>query len=585
MTQYSLRTHMIILILAPGLLLGLLLSTTFAIHRYNELQDQIISAGASIIEPLAVISEYGINFHNKENVGHLISLLHRRNAGIVRAITVFDNTHTLFATSNPHYNSAPLQLSATTPLPHALMRSIHDNSLILRIPVIHEAHFADKKNAVANQASGYIAIDLDLQSIRLQQYKEIFIAALFLLFCLCVTAFFTWRLLRDVAVPIGNMVNTVDLIRQGQLDSRVEGAMPGELAVLKNGINSMAMSLSAHHQEMQQHIVQATANLRNTVQQMELQNIELDLAKKHAQEAVRVKSEFLANMSHELRTPLNGVIGFTHQTLKTPLTPTQKDYLQAIQRSANNLLTIINDVLDFSKLEAEKLMLEHMPFSLREAFDEVVVLLAHSAHEKGLELTLNINNKVPEQVTGDAMRLQQIVTNLLGNAIKFTQKGNIDIYVYPDFQDEKQIKLGVTIQDSGIGMSTQQQSQLFQAFHQADASISRRHGGTGLGLVITQKLVKKMGGEINFYSKPDKGSIFKFYICLDINETGYAPPAAISRMTGKLAYVEANPAAARVTLNMLNMTALEVIHRPHPRAAARKALRYFTRGCPYSFSP
>lgn len=175
--------------------------------------------------------------------------------------------------------------------------------------------------------------------------------------------------MRDVTGPIRNMVSTVDRIRRGQLDSRVEGYMLGELDMLKNGINAMAMSLSAYHEEQQQNIDQATSDLRDTLEQMEIQNVELDLVKKRAQEAVRIKLEFLANMSHELRTPLNGVIGFTRQTLKTPLSPTQRDYLQTIERSGNHLLSIINDVLDFSKLEAGKLMLETIPFALRAILD------------------------------------------------------------------------------------------------------------------------------------------------------------------------------------------------------------------------
>ncbi|MGS6322747.1 histidine kinase dimerization/phospho-acceptor domain-containing protein, partial [Enterobacter hormaechei] len=171
------------------------------------------------------------------------------------------------------------------------------------------------------------------------------------------------------------------------------------------------------------------SDLRETLEQMEIQNVELDLAKKRAQEAARIKSEFLANMSHELRTPLNGVIGFTRLTLKSELNPTQRDHLHTIERSANNLLTIINDVLDFSKLEAGKLILESIPFPLRSTLDDVVTLLAHSSHDKGLELTLNIKNDVPDNVIGDPLRLQQVITNLVGNAIKFTESGNIDILV------------------------------------------------------------------------------------------------------------------------------------------------------------
>lgn len=198
---------------------------------------------------------------------------------------------------------------------------------------------------------GYIALELDLKSVRLQQYKEIFISSVMMLFCIGIALIFGWRLMRDVTGPIRNMVNTVDRIRRGQLDSRVEGFMLGELDMLKNGINSMAMSLAAYHEEMQHNIDRATSDLRETLEQMEIQNVEL-IWRKARPEAARIKSEFLANMSHELRTPLNGVIGFTRLTLKTELTPTQRDHLNTIERSANNLLAIINDVLDFSKLEA-----------------------------------------------------------------------------------------------------------------------------------------------------------------------------------------------------------------------------------------
>ncbi|MDI6978631.1 histidine kinase dimerization/phospho-acceptor domain-containing protein, partial [Serratia sp. Se-RSBMAAmG] len=158
-------------------------------------------------------------------------------------------------------------------------------------------------------------------------------------FCLCIAMLFAYRLMRDVTGPIRNMVSTVDRIRRGQLDSRVDGYMLGELSILKNGINAMAMSLTAYHEEMQQNIDQATYDLRETLEQLEIQNVELDLAKKRAQEAARIKSEFLANMSHELRTPLNGVIGFTRQMLKTGLSTNQREYMSTIERSANTLLS------------------------------------------------------------------------------------------------------------------------------------------------------------------------------------------------------------------------------------------------------
>ncbi|EDA7212560.1 two-component sensor histidine kinase BarA [Salmonella enterica subsp. enterica serovar Enteritidis] len=575
MTNYSLRARMMILILAPTVLIGLLLSIFFVVHRYNDLQRQLEDAGASIIEPLAVSSEYGMNLQNRESIGQLISVLHRRHSDIVRAISVYDDHNRLFVTSNFHLDPSQMQLPAGAPFPRRLSVDRHGDIMILRTPIISESYSPDE-SAIADAKNtknmlGYVALELDLKSVRLQQYKEIFISSVMMLFCIGIALIFGWRLMRDVTGPIRNMVNTVDRIRRGQLDSRVEGFMLGELDMLKNGINSMAMSLAAYHEEMQHNIDQATSDLRETleqmeiqnVEQMEIQNVELDLAKKRAQEAARIKSEFLANMSHELRTPLNGVIGFTRLTLKTELNPTQRDHLNTIERSANNLLAIINDVLDFSKLEAGKLILESIPFPLRNTLDEVVTLLAHSSHDKGLELTLNIKNDVPDNVIGDPLRLQQVITNLVGNAIKFTESGNIDILVEKRALSNTKVQIEVQIRDTGIGIPERDQSRLFQAFRQADASISRRHGGTGLGLVITQKLVNEMGGDISFHSQPNRGSTFWFHIHLDLNPNVIIDGPSTACLAGKrLAYIEPNATAAQCTLDLLSDTPVEVVYSP-----------------------
>ncbi|VFS76157.1 Signal transduction histidine-protein kinase BarA [Raoultella planticola] len=453
MTNYSLRARMMILILAPTVLIGLLLSIFFVAHRYHDLQRQLEDAGASIIEPLAVSSEYGMNLQNRESIGQLISVLHRRHSDIVRAISIYDSQNRLFVTSNFQLNPSELRLENGEKFPRQLSAVRKGDVMILRTPIVSESYSPDESPMtdakMPGNMLGYVALELDLKSVRLQQYKEIFISSVMMLFCIGIALIFGWRLMRDVTGPIRNMVNTVDRIRRGQLDSRVEGFMLGELDMLKNGINSMAMSLAAYHEEMQHNIDQATSDLRETLEQMEIQNVELDLAKKRAQEAARIKSEFLANMSHELRTPLNGVIGFTRLTLKTDLNTTQRDHLTTIERSANNLLAIINDVLDFSKLEAGKLILESIPFLLRNALDEVMTLLAHSAHDKGLELTLNIKNDVPDNIIGDPLRLQQIITNLVGNAIKFTEHGNIDVLVEQRALSNTSVQIEIQIHDTG----------------------------------------------------------------------------------------------------------------------------------------
>ncbi len=564
MTRYGLRARVITLTLAPTLIIGLLLSAFFTSNRYNDLENQLISTGQSIIEPLAIASEYGMTQQSREAVRRLISYAHRKNSQIVRSIAVFDTNHELFVTSNFHPNFASLTFDKTRPIPLLSTIELIDTDLIIRTPILAEGQFSSPQGSKTelNQALGYIAIELDLSALRLQQYQEIFAALLVLILGLGLSGLFAYRLMQDVTLPITHMKNMVDRIRRGHLDVRIEGKMHGELDALKNGINAMAMSLSEYHVEMQHSIDQATSDLRETLEQLEIQNVELDIAKKRAQEAARVKSEFLANMSHELRTPLNGVIGFTRQMLKTRLSPSQEDYLVTIERSANNLLSIINDILDFSKLEAGKLALENIPFEFQECLEEVAALQATGAHEKGLELTLKVDPKVPAGVVGDPLRIQQILTNLVGNSIKFTERGNIDISVELRSQKDDIIELQFMVRDTGIGISERQQSQLFQAFSQADASISRRYGGTGLGLVITQKLVGQMGGEISLTSRLHQGSTFWFTLRLAASDLPMTHDIDLSQFQQKrLLLVEPNMQAASVIQQQLSQQGFIVNYR------------------------
>ncbi|MEZ8793508.1 two-component sensor histidine kinase BarA [Vibrio splendidus] len=564
MTRYGLRARVITLTLAPTLIIGLLLSAFFSFNRYQDLEGQVVNTGTSIIEPLAIASESGMKLESRESVRQLISYAHRKNSKLVRSIAVFDERHELFVTSNFHPDFESLTYPKDKPIPHLSSSNLLDNTLILRTPIIAEGQYINSANgqSQANQAIGYIAIELDLSSLRLQQYQEVFSAFLVLILGLGLSGVFAFRLMHDVTQPITHMKNMVDRIRRGHLDVRIEGKMHGELDSLKSGINAMAVSLSEYHVEMQHSIDQATSDLRETLEQLEIQNVELDIAKKRAQEAARVKSEFLANMSHELRTPLNGVIGFTRQMLKTHLSTSQTDYLQTIERSANNLLSIINDILDFSKLEAGKLALENIPFEFQASLEEVVNLQATNAHEKGLELTLKIDPKVPPGVVGDPLRIQQILTNLVGNSIKFTERGNIDISVELRSQSEDSIELQFMVRDTGIGISERQQAQLFQAFSQADASISRRYGGTGLGLVITQKLVSQMGGEISLTSRLHQGSTFWFTLRLSTTDMPMTELIETQCLQDKqLLLIEPNMQAASITQQILTQEGLVVTYR------------------------
>jgi CheY-like chemotaxis protein len=330
--------------------------------------------------------------------------------------------------------------------------------------------------------------------------------------------------------------------------------------------------------------LQAMANVLASAAQRQRVEAKLSLAKDAAEAANRAKSEFLANMSHEVRTPMNGILGMTELILDTDLTPEQRENIHIVRTSAEALLTVINDVLDFSKIEAGRLELDETAFNLREFIDEVMRSFALPAHQKNLELACDVRSSVPTICEGDPTRLRQVLNNLVGNALKFTERGEVVLEVdAPMPPSDGKVLLHFVVRDTGIGIPLEKQKLIFDPFCQADSSTTRKYGGTGLGLTVSGRLVHMMGGEISVRSEPGKGSDFYFTALVGLASAAAVPENTEAvQLTGKRALVvDDNATNRRILDDILHGWGLEVVTVDGARGALVALDEYRKLGCPF----
>jgi two-component system sensor histidine kinase/response regulator len=411
-----------------------------------------------------------------------------------------------------------------------------------------------RKIVLAGETVGTLYIESDLERLHSRLRGFAFAFVLTLLVTLSLAFVLSSRFQKPISRPVLQLVETTKAISgRGDYSIRAKVLNHDEFGLLATEFNGMLEQIERRDLELQQHRETLEEQVAHRTSELLAMNTDLTLAKDAAEAASRAKGEFLANMSHEIRTPINGIMGMTELALDTELTTEQRDYLQLVKSSGESLLSVINDILDFSKVESGKLDLEMIEFNLYDCVGETMKTLALRAHQKELELAYDADPEVPSHLLGDPGRLRQILVNLVGNAIKFTQRGEVLVTVEKSSQNGGSVELHFKVKDTGIGIPPEKQGLLFKAFSQADSSTTRKYGGTGLGLAISVRLAQLMGGKMWVDSSEGRGSTFHFTASFAISaaEVQPASPALETALLGlRVLVVDDNDTNRRILCDM-----------------------------------
>ena len=499
-TARTVRQRILAMALLPGIFIFAVMSSLYLWARFSDLDHHLMEEAKNNSNIIAAFINVAFQDNDLHQVQKLMTLALEDND--VRAVSLLNaDGYRLM-----HAGPSLYQVTEYQHFPAQKAIIAGKKSLLASIPL-----YTTEDDL--SQLSGWLQIEYTYAQVNLDKYKSLLLSLLLAVLALSFGVLFCLRLSNSIITPLQAMIASLDAISNGQTRQRLEADSSSMLYEIESSINRMLDNIDQTSQAMRQNVEETAEELQETLETIEIQNVELDLARKEALEASRSKSEFLANMSHEIRTPLNGITGYTSLMLESELKPQQREHLRTIEKSAQGLLSMLNDILDFSRLEAGKLQLDNSRFMLHTTVDDVLAIMAPAAHGKSLELVSFIYDDIPAEIIGDKQRLTQILTNLVSNAVKFTSYGSVAVRVMLEQEHENgQITLKFTVTDTGTGLPREQQQRLFKAFSQADTSRNRQSGGTGLGLAISKSLVEQMQGEIGLDSDLGRGACFWFTI-------------------------------------------------------------------------
>jgi two-component system sensor histidine kinase BarA len=487
----GIKLRLFLLGIAPAVMIGLALTAYFVHTRFLDLELGLRQRGDLIARQLAAAAAEGLLADNRRFLRDLAqATLKEKDVMEVNIISEFEPLMALPETGATQTHHAAERLVCVQPI-----------------------RLAQEADGPAAQALGYVRVVLSRRDTLASQREAISYSLGILLSGVLLAAGVARRISRKISSPLLSLTHAVHELSKGQMRARANAEAEGELAYLQAGFNAMASELEKHQQNLEQQMRQATARLQEALESLERRNRELERARVAAETQTDLKSQFLAQMSHEIRTPMNGVIGFAELLAQTPLTQEQSEKLGLIERSAKNLLAILNEILSLSKLEAGNITLNLRQFNLRSNLEDTISLL--SVRSPHLPIILWIEPSVPKNIIGDPIRIQQVMSNLIGNALKFTRRGRILARVRV-LSCEQGERLLFSVSDSGPGISPEDINRLFSPFQQLSAQGLHYERGAGLGLSIAKNIVEKMSGRIHVASRLHKGTTFWFSLPLAV---------------------------------------------------------------------